>query len=250
MKNALSAMKQAFWVVSKNARGPEGELGPIEEQVESAKTELEETRKALKELLEKIEEKKNELKKVAEESKVAKRELQEYKEKILRANDDLKAYSKAIYEAEYRIMDYAKRIDAKESAVFQEIQRNFEKYNHYNSEKTAQKDGILFESEFADLLVKNGFQEVKVTPPSKDYGADVIAKKDGVQYVFQCKYYTSAVGIEAIQQVYGAKIHYGAHVAVVATNSVFTLAAKTLAEESKVLLWDCETLDSMRSANQ
>ena len=56
------------------------------------------------------------------------------------------------------------------------------------------------------------------------------------------------VGIDAVQQVCGAKIHYGAHVGVVASNSVFTHAAKILAEEAGIFLWDCEIIESMKKS--
>lgn len=78
------------------------------------------------------------------------------------------------------------------------------------------------------------------TQKSGDYGADVIAEKDGIKYVFQCKYYTTQVGIEAVQQIYAAKDFYSAHVAIVVTNSVFSKAAKVLARELGVVLWDGE----------
>lgn len=43
-----------------------------------------------------------------------------------------------------------------------------------------------------------------------------------------------------MQQIYAAKEHYDAHVAIVVTNSVYTKAAKILADELNVVLWDCE----------
>lgn len=159
------------------------------------------------------------------------------------ASADLEKYSKAIYETEYRIMDYAKRFDSKEISIFEEIQKNAKKFEEYNS--VPSQDGFVFESSFSNILVKNGFENVIVTQKSNDYGADITAEKDGVSYVIQCKYYSSPVGIESVQQIYGAKIHYGAHVAVVATNSVFTNAAKILAKETGVLLWDCEKVSAM-----
>ena len=39
---------------------------------------------------------------------------------------------------------------------------------------------------------------------------------------------------------------YRAHVAVVVTNSVFTIAAKTLAENTGVILFDGEKLDQLK----
>ena len=100
------------------------------------------------------------------------------------------------------------------------------------------------------MLQKNGYENVYVTQRSNDYGADILAEKDGVKYVFQCKYYTSMVGIEAVQQIYSAKDYYDAHIAVVVTNNVFTKAAKSLAKELKVILWDCETIHKLSEAKK
>ena len=97
----------------------------------------------------------------------------------------------------------------------------------------------------ANILRTHSYQNVEVTQKSQDYGADIVATKDGIKYVVQCKRYTSMVGIEAVQQVYAAKAHYNAHVAVVAASTVFTKAAKTLAQELNVVLWDCFDLSNM-----
>lgn len=176
------------------------------------------------------------------EAQIARKE-RESLQRIESANNDLKIYSKALYETEYRIMDYVRRFDEKEISLFEEIQKNAVKFDQYNSDPS--KDGFQFEHSFAEILKKNGFCHVVVTQQSNDFGADITAEKDSVKYVIQCKYYISAVGIEAVQQIYSAKIHYGAHVAVVATNSVFTHAAQVLAEETGVLLWDCEKIAAM-----
>ncbi|WP_294856382.1 restriction endonuclease [uncultured Oscillibacter sp.] len=167
-------------------------------------------------------------------------------EKLKAAADTAHEYSKALLGTEYRVIDYAKRFDTKENALFYEIQKDCEKFEKHNS--TPSQNGFVFENEFSRILSANGFQNVLVTRKSGDYGADITAEKDSVKYVVQCKYYTSMVGIDAVQQVCGAKIHYGAHVAVVATNSVFTHPAKILAEEAGVFLWDCEKIESMKKA--
>ena len=100
------------------------------------------------------------------------------------------------------------------------------------------------------MLRINKYENVEVTQKSGDYGADILAEKNGIRYVFQCKYYTSAVGIAAVQQIYAAKDFYNTHVAVVVTNNVFTKAAKTLANELKVILWDCEIVNNLAKAEQ
>lgn len=150
----------------------------------------------------------------------------------------LESKKTGIQNAEYRIIEWATRSDNKERSIYDKIVKDADKFQQYK----LSVDGYGFESYTADLLVKNGYQNVTVTQKSRDFGADVLAEKDGVKYVFQCKYYSSQVGIEAVQQVYSAKTYYDAHVAVVVTNNVFTTAAKILAEELRVILWDCEYL--------
>lgn len=98
--------------------------------------------------------------------------------------------------------------------------------------------GTGFEKFSGELLQKNGFTNISVTKSSGDYGADVIAFKDGIKYAIQCKKYSSPVGISAIQEVIASKTIYNCHVACVLTNNIFTPAAMELANKNLVLLWD------------
>lgn len=100
------------------------------------------------------------------------------------------------------------------------------------------KNGLEFESFIGSLLTKNNYHDVVVTQASNDYGIDVTATKEGIKYAIQCKYYTSPVGNTSIQEVVAGKHHYGAHVAVVATNTTFTKNATELARSNNVILWD------------
>ena len=94
----------------------------------------------------------------------------------------------------------------------------------------------------SDLLRKNGFSEVFVTPGSGDQGVDVLATKGGVKYAFQCKNYASPLSNTPIQEVSAGKIYYNCHVGVVLTNSTFTASAIALAQATGVLLWDRSVL--------
>ena len=148
-----------------------------------------------------------------------------------------KEYEVSLRRAEFTVIDWFKRVDRKENAAFEEILADVERYKRY-MEAAPEMDGFQFEEYVAGLLVKNGYANVQVTQKTQDFGADITAENQSVRYVVQCKYYTSQVGVEAVQQIYAAKIHYDAHIAVVATNSVYTRAAKVLAEELNVVLWD------------
>ena len=100
-----------------------------------------------------------------------------------------------------------------------------------------QMTGTEFEYFCKDILSKNGFKEIFVTKASGDYGADLIAKKDGIKYVIQCKRYSGNVGEDSVRQVYASKKVYDAEIAVVLTNSHFTDAAFELAKHNHVHLW-------------
>lgn len=106
-------------------------------------------------------------------------------------------------------------------------------------------EGHEFENYCADLLRKNGFVGVSVTPGSGDQGVDVIAEKEGVRYAIQCKCYSSALGNTPVQEVCAGKSMYNCHVGVVMTNNYFTTGAKQLAEKNGILLWDRDKLQQM-----
>lgn len=107
--------------------------------------------------------------------------------------------------------------------------------------------GLEFEHFCREVLLANGFQRAEVTQSSHDYGGDILAQKDQVKYVIQCKKYSSPVGIDAVQQVIGSRSIYNCHVAAVLTNSTFTDSAVKLAEKNNVILWDKTALSRMMS---
>jgi len=106
-------------------------------------------------------------------------------------------------------------------------------------------DGLSFEHYVADVLRHNGYSSVSVTKASGDFGVDVIAKKDKKKWVFQCKHYSSPLGVRPVQEVFGGKTKYNADVAVVVTNSHFTAHATELAQSLGVVLWDRNVLYKM-----
>lgn len=156
--------------------------------------------------------------------------------------EGMEDYLRSLRSAESTIFNWLERMEDRERDVYDEILANVNKYKEYGTSL----DGFQFENDMADILLKNGFVDVQVTQKSGDYGADITATKDEVKYVIQCKYYASAVGIKAVQESYSAKDFYNAHVAVVATNNIFTKAAITLAEQLNVILWDCEDVARMK----
>ena len=107
--------------------------------------------------------------------------------------------------------------------------------NSYRSNLTGEE----FEHAIANLLIKNGFQNVRVTQYQGDYGIDVLGDKDGIKYAFQCKYSSyPKIGNKAVQEVYAGKAYYNCDIGVVVTNKSFTDPAIQQANKIGVQLWD------------
>ena len=108
-------------------------------------------------------------------------------------------------------------------------------------------EGHDFEYYYADLLKASGFLEVEVTKGSGDFGADILAEKDGVTYAFQCKCYDKPIGVKAVMEIYAGRDYYDRMVGVVMTNQYFTQPAVELAKKLNIMLWDRGYLDNMDS---
>ena len=99
--------------------------------------------------------------------------------------------------------------------------------------------GVEFEHLCAKILTKKGYRNVIVTPPSGDYGADILAvDRNGNKWVVQCKHFAGNVGVSAVQEIVAAKAHYKADKAAVMTNSQLTKQARELAKENGVFLFE------------
>lgn len=96
--------------------------------------------------------------------------------------------------------------------------------------------GLEYENLVAKYLRHNGYNRVSVTKGSGDYGVDVVAHKGQHKYAIQCKYYSSPVGLSAVQEAVAGKAVYNCDRAMVVTNSTFTKAAWDLAQSNDVVL--------------
>lgn len=92
-----------------------------------------------------------------------------------------------------------------------------------------------FENFCAEQLRSAGWN-ARVTPQSRDQGADVVAENDGKRVVIQCKLYDRPVGNKSVQEVVAARGHEQADYGIVVTNSRYTPAAQQLASTNEVLL--------------
>lgn len=165
--------------------------------------------------------------------------------KAIRTEEQMERYEQQLHSLEHRVFSWVRQREADEIAAFEELRKKVEVFVRAQDALQEEMSGLEFEQYFSGLLVKNGYTNVKVTKKTGDFGADVIADLGGVKYAFQCKYYSSPVGVDAVYQVNAAKTIYGAHVAVAATNSVFTKPAQIAAENLKVILWDGGTLSQL-----
>ena len=69
-------------------------------------------------------------------------------------------------------------------------------------------NGYEYEQYCAEWLKKHGFHHVHVTKASNDQGIDILASKKQKRYGFQCKYYESPVGNDAVQQAFSGAAFY------------------------------------------
>jgi len=101
--------------------------------------------------------------------------------------------------------------------------------------------GIDFEKRLEVMFGDLGYK-VKRTPPSGDFGADLVLENRKGRTVVQAKRYSKPVGVKAIQEVIGSIAFYKATNALVVTNIYFTPQAEKLAQSNGVELWDRDKL--------
>lgn len=97
------------------------------------------------------------------------------------------------------------------------------------------KTGIDFELYIKKLLEQVGF-DVKITSKTGDQGVDLIAKRNGVKFAIQCKYYSQPVGNKAVQEVIAGKGYYKCDIGCVVTNNTYTESARKLAYSQNIRL--------------
>ena len=97
--------------------------------------------------------------------------------------------------------------------------------------------GEHFEIFLIGLFRLHGYA-VRHTGRLGDFGGDLLLRKSGEVIVVQAKRYSGYVGLNAIQEVLGAKGYYHATSALVVTNSTFSRQARALARANNVELWD------------
>lgn len=110
-----------------------------------------------------------------------------------------------------------------------------------------QMEPLAFEYFIRDLFKGNGYQ-AKVTPATKDFGADVIAKKGKEVLAIQVKHRNSSdwyVSNDSVQQVVSSMAIYKANRSMVITNGTFTDHALAQAQPNNTLMVDGKQLYRM-----
>jgi len=97
------------------------------------------------------------------------------------------------------------------------------------------EDPYEYEQHIANVFSSLGW-DAYATSGSGDQGADVIAEKNGLKFVIQCKLYSKPVGNKAVQEVTSARDYYNAAGSVVVSNQSYTKSAMQLAESQNVWL--------------
>ena len=185
-------------------------------------------------------ERKREAERLRQEDELTKRqeELNSQKEAFAKQQNE---FIKQREELNRRRMEFERQLEQERNRKLNEEyarkkRAEQEELRHWKS--TDKMTGIEFEQYCAmELKRDHGFVRVEFTKTSGDYGGDLVGyHKDGNKWVIQCKRYSGHVGIDAVQEVLGAKSIYDADKMAVMTNSVLTASARELANKSDVLL--------------
>ncbi|MBR6737211.1 MAG: restriction endonuclease [Clostridia bacterium] len=145
--------------------------------------------------------------------------------KLQRKEENLFIYSEEIIEEDSSKVE--KRLETKENTI--------------TIEYIDQITGEEFEKFIGDYFKKIGYKAT-VTPLAGDFGVDIIVENELVKIGVQAKRYSDRVTNSAIQEIVAGIKHYNLDKGMVITNNYFTRAAKELAKDNNIVLWDRETL--------
>lgn len=141
----------------------------------------------------------------------------------------------------------------KENQKLFEEEKAFEKLSEQQQLELMRREGILTVDKASgvafELLLKDYFEsqgyKVRTTNVVSDFGADLVLEKEASKLLIQAKRSSAKVGVEAIQEIIGAKYYYADEdcllpEGIVITNSYFTPNASKLAAKAGIVLRDRE----------
>lgn len=152
---------------------------------------------------------------------MALKQLRKYDEALVAMETAIKI-DQTEYSPELRFLGYNLKIAEKELAQIKALARrmHIEKDGDFNLVKT----GTEYEKFICGILRRQGCS-CKRVGQSGDYGADILVNLGRGTLVIQCKFYSSPVGYDAVQQVYTAKSIYNGTWCCVVSNATFTRQA-------------------------
>ena len=104
-----------------------------------------------------------------------------------------------------------------------------------------------FERLICRLVLAEGFSGARVVGQSNDHGADIVATRNGVRWLFQAKHWKKPVGVDVIDETLRAAQIYKARVPVIVASNGFDSKAiehqrELMRNGINVQLWDIDTL--------
>ncbi len=174
--------------------------------------------------------------------------MQKYRQ--LAYKDDYGTIKTNKYEAELKyLMDNVvdtEKIISKEmrSCIIEKIINYMKENVNLNETLFSVNNPYEFEQKCAQILNENGWN-ARATSKSLDQGVDVIAEREGITVVIQCKLYNKPVGNKAVQEIIAGRDFYKADFAVVVSNSTYTISARQLAQNCNVLLMNVDELKTL-----
>lgn len=124
--------------------------------------------------------------------------------------------------------------DPEDSSIIEILEDEMKK-NTAKLEYSDQMDPYEYEHFCAEQFNNNNWK-AKATQGSSDQGVDVIATKNNITLVAQCKRFKKPVGNKAVQEVVAGMKYYQANKGVVIAPNGFTKSAEKLAEANQILL--------------
>lgn len=116
-----------------------------------------------------------------------------------------------------------------------------------NKESIQSNSWQAFERLICRLAMAEGFEGARVVGQSNDHGADIIATRNGIRWLFQAKHWKKPVGVEVIDETLKAAQIYKAKVPVIVASNGFD--SKAIAHQRDLMqaginiqLWSPETL--------
>ncbi len=101
--------------------------------------------------------------------------------------------------------------------------------------------GVAYEAHCSSVLRQAGWS-TSLTPATGDMGVDIIATRNGLKLVVQCKQHKAAVGVAAVQQVVAGMAYYRAGASIVVAENGFTASAKEMARKTGTTLCNSSQL--------